>query len=93
MGRFSLTASVRYLERCVTCWELSEPQVLHGSGGDQWFLGVVQYMSQRVHSHMKVGDVDAHGLFTHSRLVRVPGRLNKAKNRTELKCYDKTECV
>lgn len=63
--------------RCVTCRQLSEAQVLHGSGGDQWFLGVVQDMSQRVHPHVEVGDVDAHGLFAHGRLVRVPGRLTQ----------------
>lgn len=64
---------------CVTCWQLSEAQVLHGSGGDQRFLRVVQHMSQCVHSYVEVGDVDAHGLFTHSRLVRVSGRLKKNK--------------
>ena len=32
-------------------------------------------MCQRVHPHMEVGDVHAHGLLAHSRLVRVTRRL------------------
>ncbi len=75
-----------WLYRCVTCGQLSEAQVLHGSGGDQRFLRVVQHVSQCVHTYMEVGDVDAHGLFTHSRLVRVPGRLNNKtkQNKTDV---------
>lgn len=72
---------------CDTCRKLSEAQVLHGSGGDQRFLRVVQDVSQRVHSYVEVGDVHAHGLFTHRRLVRVPGRLHNIK----IKFYYVTE--
>lgn len=61
---------------CVTCRQLSEAQVLHGSRGDQRFLRVVQHVSQRVHPNVEVGDVDSHGLLPHSRLVRVPGGLD-----------------
>lgn len=58
-----------------TCWQLSESQVLHGSGGDQWFLRIQETMGQGVHSDMKVCDVHPHGLFTHSRLICVTGGL------------------
>lgn len=62
---YSLLRSVRHQAQR-TCWQLSEAQVLHGAGGDQRFLRVVQHVGQRVHPHVEVGDVDAHGLFTHS---------------------------
>lgn len=62
---------------CVTCRQLSEAQVLHGACGDERFLGVVQDVSECVHANVEVGDVDAHGLFSHGGLIRVPGRLNK----------------
>ena len=32
-------------------------------------------MCQSVHSHVEVGDVDTHGLLSHSALVSVPGGL------------------
>lgn len=62
-----------------TCRELSEAQVLHGPGGDEWFLRVVQHMSECVHSHVEVGDVDAHGLLPHGGLIRVPGGLKETR--------------
>lgn len=35
---------VEAVQVCVTCRQLSEAQVLHGSRGDQGFLRVVQHM-------------------------------------------------
>lgn len=48
--------------------QFSETQVLHTSRGDQGFVRVVQHVRKRVHAHVEVGDVHAHGLFTHSTL-------------------------
>ena len=50
----------------LTCWQLSESQVLHRPCGDERFLWIPEHMSQGVHTHMEVGDVDSHGLFAHS---------------------------
>lgn len=61
----------------VTCRQLSEAQVLHGARGDKWFLRIVQDVSKCVHANVEVGNVDAHGLFSHGRLIRVPRRLNQ----------------
>lgn len=61
------------IRRQLTCGELPEPQVLHGTGGDQGFLWVEQTVRQGVHTHVEVGDVHPHSLFTHSRLVGVTG--------------------
>ena len=59
------------LEEGVTCWQLSKSQVLHGSCGDERFLWVEEHMSERVHTHVVVGDVDAHRLLAHGALVGV----------------------
>ena len=45
------------------------PKIVHGSSGDQRFLRVVQHVSQGIHAHVEVGNVDAHGLLTHSGLT------------------------
>ena len=58
-----------------TCRQFPEAQVLHGTCGDQGFLGVEEAVGQGVHAHMVVGDVDTHGLLAHSRLVGVTRRL------------------
>ena len=50
-------------------------KVLHRPCGDKGLLGVVQHISLGVHSGLVVGDIHAHGLLAHSRLVGVPGRL------------------
>lgn len=68
----------------VTCWKFSEPQVLHRSGGDKWLLRVVQDVSQCIHTHVEVGDVDTHRLFAHSGLVRVPRRLGAQQRLRDL---------
>lgn len=68
----------------VTCWKFSEAQVLHGSGGDKWLLRIVQDVSQCIHAHVEVGDVDTHRLFSHSRLVGVPGRLGAQQRLRDL---------
>lgn len=44
-------------------------------------------MSQGVHPDMEVGDIDPHGLFTHSRLVRVPGRLGRKGKSVSVEGY------
>ena len=54
---------------------LPEVQVLHGARGDQRLLRVVQNIGLGVHTRLVVGDVHAHGLLAHGRLVCVPGRL------------------
>lgn len=54
---------------------IPEVQVLHGACGDQRLLGVVQHIGLGVHTGLVVGDIHAHGLLAHSRLVRVPGGL------------------
>ena len=46
-------------------------QVLHGASGDQRLLGVVQHVSLGVHTGLVVGDIHAHGLLAHGRLVGV----------------------
>ena len=55
--------------------ELAKPQVLHGAGGDERGLGVVEHVGQRVHAHVEIANVHAHGLFAHGGLVGVAGRL------------------
>lgn len=62
-----------------TCWQLSKPQVLHGACCYQGLLGIIQHMCERIHTDMEVGNVDSHSLFTHSRLVCVPGRLGRQR--------------
>lgn len=49
-------------------WQLSETKVFHGSCCDQRFVWIIQNMCQCVHSHMEIGDINAHGLFPHSTL-------------------------
>ena len=49
-------------------WQLSETQVFHGSCCDQRFVWIIQNMCQCIHSHMEIGDINAHGLFPHSTL-------------------------
>ncbi len=44
------------------------PEVVHGACGDHGFLWIVEHVGQRVHPHVEVGDVHAHGLLTHSGL-------------------------
>eukprot|EP00568_Trieres_chinensis_P019218 CAMPEP_0183327902 /NCGR_PEP_ID=MMETSP0160_2-20130417/84003_1 /TAXON_ID=2839 ORGANISM="Odontella Sinensis, Strain Grunow 1884" /NCGR_SAMPLE_ID=MMETSP0160_2 /ASSEMBLY_ACC=CAM_ASM_000250 /LENGTH=611 /DNA_ID=CAMNT_0025496047 /DNA_START=360 /DNA_END=2190 /DNA_ORIENTATION=+ len=55
--------------------ELPEVQELHGAGGAQGLLGVVQDVGHGVHPHLVVGGVDAHRLLSHRGLVRVSGTL------------------
>ena len=57
----------------LTCGKLSEAKVLHRPGGDQWLLWIVKDVGKSVHTNMEIGNVDAHGLFAHGRLVRVSG--------------------
>lgn len=52
-----------------------ETQILHGLGTDQRLLGIVENVSEGVHSHLVVRAVHSHGLFSHSRLIGVPGTL------------------
>ena len=59
----------------LTSWQFSESEVLHGACGDQRLLRVVEDVGQSVHPYMEVGDVDAHGLLPHGRLVGVSRRL------------------
>lgn len=51
-----------------TCRQFSETKVFHGPGSYKWLLGVEQHMSQGVHPHVEVGNVDTHSLLTHSTL-------------------------
>ncbi len=44
-------------------------------------------MGQRVHAHMEVGDVHAHGLLAHSRLVCVTRRLIMIGERNNGRTY------
>jgi hypothetical protein len=44
------------------------PEVVHGACSDHGLLWIVEDVGQRVHPHVEVGDVHAHGLLTHSRL-------------------------
>lgn len=55
--------------------QLPEAEVLHGSGGGEGLLGVVEHVGKGIHADVVVGDVDAHGLLTHSGLVGVTRRL------------------
>ena len=57
----------------LTCRKLSEAKVLHRPGGDQWLLWIVKDVGKSVHTNVEIGNVDAHGLFAHGRLVRVSG--------------------
>ena len=57
----------------LTCGEFSEAKVLHRPGGDQWLLWIVKDVGKSVHTNVEIGNVDAHGLFAHGRLVRVSG--------------------
>jgi len=59
-----------------TSRKFSETQVLHCTCGDKRLLWIEEHVCQRVKPDMVVGNVDAHGLLTHSRLVRVTWRLH-----------------
>ena len=48
-----------------TSRQLSEAEVLHGAGGHQRLLRVVEDVGRGVHAHVEVGDVDTHGLLAH----------------------------
>ena len=67
--------------------QFSKAKIFHGSGSDQGFLRIVEDMSEGVHSHVIVGDVNSHGLLTHSTLVRVSGRLKRIERREVSKIH------
>ena len=43
-----------------------EVKVLHGPGGDQGLLGVVQHIGLGVHARLVIGHIHAHSLLAHS---------------------------
>mmetsp|Transcript_57052 Transcript_57052/g.100154 ORF Transcript_57052/g.100154 Transcript_57052/m.100154 type:complete len:607 (+) Transcript_57052:305-2125(+) len=51
--------------------QLSEMHVLHRAGRGEGLLRVVQHVGHRVHAHLEGGQIDAHGLLAHRRLVGV----------------------
>ena len=55
--------------------ELPEVKVLHGPGGHQRLLRVVQEVGEGVHALQEVGGVHSHGLLSHGALVRIPRTL------------------
>eukprot|EP00964_Phaeocystis_antarctica_P006427 scaffold3475_cov91-Phaeocystis_antarctica.AAC.2 len=54
---------------------VSEVEVRHGPRDSEWLLRVIEYVRQRVHPQLVVGDVDAHCLLAHRALVGVARRL------------------
>lgn len=60
-----------------TCRQLSESQILHRPCSHKWFLRVIENVGQGVHAHVKVGDINPHGLLPHGRLVCVSGGLKR----------------
>mmetsp|Transcript_19783 Transcript_19783/g.45566 ORF Transcript_19783/g.45566 Transcript_19783/m.45566 type:complete len:498 (-) Transcript_19783:580-2073(-) len=56
-------------------WELAEIQIRHGACDAERLLRVEEHMRQRIHPQLVVGDVYAHRLLAHGRLVGVTRRL------------------
>lgn len=70
----------RTLKNEHTRWELSKSQILHRPCSHKRFLRIIENMGQCIHTDVKVGDINSHGLLTHSRLVCVSRRLKVEMN-------------